>query len=85
MARFDSSDPAPARGDGCPCASAREDLRALCTRLFLDVTELVARVDGLAYGPADGAETLPPTRRPPTADEQLASAWQWWIDQERRR
>jgi hypothetical protein len=79
MVNSDSCDPDAQAGVQHPYRAVRADLRALCDRMFLDLTELMARVDGLPIADdlwhADDA----------TPDERLAAAWHWWMDQQERR
>jgi hypothetical protein len=57
----------------------RADLRALCDRMFLDLTDLMIHIDGLPITDDHWR------RDDPTPDDRLAAAWQWWIDQQERR
>jgi hypothetical protein len=74
MPRSDSFEPV-AQSGVCHCSAIRADLRAVCDRMFLDLAELMARVDG-----------IPIADEPASPEEQSAAAWAWWIsEQERHR
>jgi hypothetical protein len=78
MVNSDSCEPDAQAGVQHLYQTVRADLRALCDRMFLDLTELMARVDGLPITDNWRVDD-------PTPDERLAAAWHWWMDQQERR